>query len=187
MSVYLNMTKPKRPAFSFRLGSRVSPITRRLEADLFPVSFFSVSFSAAHLITTTWGLSHFRYLVIFSKMIPPLFLPPFLAHSLPPSLLLNPSLKEFSQAPPTHLATRARSNACANGRPSRGSTDCGCPATLWGRRIEKKKKEKELRWRPFCAIVLWSVGNSEWLLGLGGEISAALLASSVSVQRANGG
>lgn len=39
-----------------RLGStrlRVSPITSRLEAALFPVSFFS--FGAVHLITTTWA------------------------------------------------------------------------------------------------------------------------------------
>lgn len=44
-----------------------------------------------------------------------------------------PLPEEFAeaQAPPLHLATRARSNGSTNGCSPKGSTDCGSLATLW--------------------------------------------------------
>lgn len=44
-----------------------------------------------------------------------------------------PLPEEFAeaQAPPLHLATRARSNDSTNGCSPKGSTDCGSLATLW--------------------------------------------------------
>lgn len=103
--------------------------------------------------------------------------PPFLSSPpLPSPPIPPPRQKEFAQAPPPRLATRARSNAWANGRPSRGSTDRGYLATLSGRTRAREREKTALTSIPFG--VLWSVGNSEWL-GLEGKISALLaLASS---------